>query len=154
MVTRIAAAVGAALPLVFTNTPALAQWEGWFQWGTQGSYVHQFAHLLFLGAMLVFIWELYKGDLREWPGFRCIVWACWLLAWWNLDAIWGHALEWSLLNPVIMGQGFSRRLLMEDLHTWLFYLTKITHFVLLVPAFYLLYRGLRAMAAKIEAGRS
>lgn len=143
---------GVIFLVLFSPGLAGAQWEGWFQWGTQGSYVHQFAHLLFMVAMLFFIRELQHSDLKELPGFRCLVWACWLLVWWNLDAVVGHALEWTLVNPVILGQGVSRRLLMENLHTWLFYFTKLSHFILLVPAFYLLYRGLRALAVRIEAG--
>lgn len=148
----IPAVGGALLALLLLPASASAQWVGWFQWGTQGSYVHQFAHLLLLGAMLFFIREMHRGDLRNLPGFRCLVGACWLLALWNLDAVVGHAIEWSLTNPVIMGHGLSQRLLMENLQTWLFYLTKFDHFFLLIPAFFLFYRGLKAMAGKAAAG--
>ncbi len=138
-------AVLAAVTL--TPAPARAEaWVGWFQWGTQGSYVHQFSHLLFAGAMLFFLRELYWGELAGKPGFRSLWWSCWILVFWNLDAVVGHSLEWSLANPVIMGEGLSRRLLMEDLHTWLFYIFKFNHFFWLMPAFYLFYRGLRAFA--------
>lgn len=152
MTTALLTAGGAVLLLLGAPAPAWARWVGWFQWGTQGSYVHQFAHLLFFAALLFFIRELYRGDLKDMPGVRSLVWACWLLAWWNLDAVVGHALEWSLVNPVILGKGLNQRLLMEDLHTWLFYFTRLTHFILLVPAFLLFCRALRAMAAKVEAG--
>ena len=39
---------------------------------------------------------------------------------------------------------------MSDFHTWLVYITKIDHFILLVPAFLLFYLGLRALAQKPE----
>jgi hypothetical protein len=60
--------------------------------------------------------------------------------------------EWSLVNPVISGQGWSKRLLMEDLHSWVYYITKIDHYALLIPAFYLFYRGLKAFAQEQETG--
>jgi hypothetical protein len=121
------------------------------QWPTEGSYVHQIAHLLFFGAMLFFIREIYQAGLQKFRGFHYLIW-CWLLlALWNLDAFIGHWADWSLRNPVILGRGFSRQILMENFHTWLFYITKIDHFILLVPAFYLFYRGLKALAQKTPA---
>lgn len=123
------------------------------EWGTEGSYVHQMAHLLFSGAMLFFIREMYRGGLQAARGFRCLIWACWLLALWNLDALIGHAADWSLHNPLILGEGLSRWLVMENAHTWLFYITKLNHFLLLPPAFYLLYRGLKTLAREFQSGR-
>jgi hypothetical protein len=126
--------------VLFAPKPCLAFYK---HWGTQGSYVHQLAHLLFAVAMFFLIFEIFRGELRGLPGFRSLVWACVLLAWWNLDAIVGHTLDWSLRNPVILGQGSDRKLLMEDWHTWAFYVTKVTHFLLLLPAFYFFYRSLK-----------
>ena len=37
----------------------LAQWVTWYQFGTQGSYVHQTAHLLLFLSMLFFIHEIF-----------------------------------------------------------------------------------------------
>jgi hypothetical protein len=121
-----------------------------FLWETQGSYVHQMAHLFFAVAMILFIFEINRGELRGLPGFRNLMWACGLLAWWNLDAILGHAIDWSLHNPVILGAGLDRRLLMEDWETWAFYLTKITHFLITIPAFYLFYRSLKRFNQESE----
>lgn len=123
-------------------------------WGTQGSYVHQMAHLAFGLAMVFLIYEIKRGELRGMPGFRSLVWACGLLAWWNFDAIIGHALDWSLTNPIIMGHGVHRRLLMENWHTWGVYFTKITHFLLLPPAFYFFYRSLRRFSRGSESKAS
>jgi hypothetical protein len=119
-------------------------------WESQGSYVHQMAHLLFGLAMLLFIFEIHRGELRNVPGVACLVWACGLLVWWNLDAIFGHAVDWSLKNPVILGEGWQRRLLMEDWQTWAFYLTKTTHFLILIPAFYFFYRFLKRFSPESE----
>lgn len=135
-----------AVALLFPAPARAEAWVGWFQWGTQGSYVHQFSHLLFAGAMLFFLREMHQSELKGYTGFRCLWWACWILVFWNLDAVVGHTIEWRMANPVIMGEGLSRRLLMEDLQSWLFYLFKFNHFFWLMPAFYLFYRSLKAFA--------
>ena len=124
----------------------LAQWVTWYQFGTEGSYVHETAHLLFLLSMLFFIYEIFHANLERFRGFHLLAWAWALLALWNLDAFVGHWADWTLENPVILGQGWSRQLLMDSFQTWLVYATKIDHFVLLVPAFYIFYRGLKALA--------
>ncbi len=120
-------------------------------WETQGSYVHLMAHLLFAIAMIFLIYEIYRGELRGLPGFRSFIWACALLVWWNLDAIVGHLLDWSLLNPIILGTGPDRRILMENAHVWAYYVTKITHFAIIIPAFYFFYRSLKRFSREEEA---
>ena len=129
-----------------------AQWVSWYRFGTQGSYVHQTAHLLFGGAMLFFIYEIYRARLEKFRGFRCLIWAWGLLALWNFDAFIGHWADWTLSNPVVLGQGFDRWLLMDNFHTWLVYITKIDHFLFLVPAFYLFYLGLKTLAREPKSG--
>jgi hypothetical protein len=119
-------------------------------WETQGSYVHQMAHLLFAIAMIFLIYEIYRGELRGLAGFRSLIWACVLLVWWNLDAIVGHALDWSLKNPVILGTGLDRRLLMGNAHIWAYYVTRITHFLIIIPAFYFFYRSLKRFSQESE----
>jgi hypothetical protein len=136
------------LLVLLVPSHALAQWVTWYKFGTQGSYVHQIAHLLFGFSMLFFIHEIFHARLQKFRGFRLLVWAWALLAWWNFDAFVGHFADWTLENPVILGQGWDRRLLMDSFQTWLVYLTKIDHFVLLVPAFLMFYLGLRALARK------
>ena len=141
MYRRLAQVIlGLVILVLFCPRPSLA-----FNllWETQGSYVHQMAHFIFAVAMVFLISEIKRGELRGMPGFRSLVWACVLLAWWNLDAIIGHALDWSLISPIILGRGSDRWLLMEDWHSWAYYLTRITHFLLLVPAFYFFYRSLK-----------
>ena len=123
----------------------LAQWVTWYQFGTQGSYVHEIAHLLLSLSMLSFIYEIFHAKLEKFRGFRLLVWAWAILVFWNLDAFIGHWADWTLKNPVILGQDWGRRLAMYDFQTWLVYITKIDHSVLLVPAFYLFYRGLKAL---------
>jgi hypothetical protein len=149
MYRRLTQVICGLVALVFfTPKPSLA-----FEtlWETQGSYVHLMAHLLFAIAMIFLIHEINRGELRGAAGFRSLIWACVFLIWWNLDAIVGHSLAWSLRNPVILGSGPNRLILMENLHTWAFYVTKITHFLLLIPAFYFFYRSLKKFSRKWEA---
>ncbi len=139
---------GVFVLVLFMPGQALAQWATWYKFGTQGSYVHQIAHLLFGFSMLFFIHEIFHARLQKFRGFRLLVWAWALLAWWNFDSFVGHWADWTLENPVILGQGWGRELLMDSFQTWLVYITKIDHFVLLVPAFFMFYLGLRALARK------
>jgi hypothetical protein len=124
-----------------------------FQWPTEGSYVHQTAHLLFGAAMIFFIVEIYQAGLSNLRGFRCLIWAWALLAFWNFDAFIGHWADWTLENPIIIGTGFSRKIVMYDAQTWLFYFTKIDHFLFLPPAFYLFYKGLKVLAWESRSER-
>ena len=142
--------VGSAAVVLVLLSPrvGLAQWVTWYQFGTEGSYVHETAHLLFLLSMLFFIHEIFHANLQKFRGFRLLVWAWAVLAFWNLDALIGHWADWTLENPIILGHGWGRRLVMYDFQTWLVYITKIDHFILLVPAFLLFYLGLRALVQK------
>ena len=142
--------VGSAAVVLVLLSPrsGLAQWVSWHQFGTQGSYVHETAHLLFFLSMLFFIHEIFYANLQKFRGFRLLVWAWAVLAFWNLDALIGHWADWTLENPIILGHGWGRRLVMYDFQTWLVYITKIDHFLLLVPAFLIFYLGLRALVQK------
>lgn len=134
--------------------PGLAQWFSWYEFGTEGSYVHQTAHLFFAAAMIFFIYEIFHSGLQRFRGFRFLAWAWGLLAFWNLDSIVGHWAEWTLYNPIISGEGFGRGILMYNAKTWIFYIGKIDHFILLVPAFYLFYRGLKVLEKQAGANKS
>jgi hypothetical protein len=115
-------------------------------WPNAGPYVNEIAHLLFLGAMIFFIYEIHFADLKQFLGFRYLFWAWVLLAVWNLDAFVGRLAAWSLTEPFLSGMGLSLRLRIADVPSWIVFITQITNFILLVPAFYLLYRGIKALA--------
>jgi len=113
----------------------------------EGLYVHQMGHVLFAGAMIFFLLQMKGKVMPGLPGFRLIRLVCVLLALWNLDAFVGHSAEVYLSPECFVGPAgdFSRRLLMTGLPAWVYYLTKMDHLIL-VPAFYLLYRGLKGSA--------
>jgi hypothetical protein len=134
---------GACCSLIFSPPYSLAVS---FRWPTAGPYVNEIAHLLFLGAMIFFIYEIRYVGLEKFRGFRYLLWAWAMLALWNLDAFVGHWAAWTFRLPLILGEGWSSRLLMYDFHTWMVFITQINNFILLVPAFYLFYRGIKALA--------
>ena len=90
----------------------------------------------------------YEG-LKGLPGFRQIRWACGLFVLWNVVAFVGHWSEVLLIPQAFRGQqgDLSQSLIMSRFSAWIYYLTRLDHLVL-VPAFFLLWRGLRALLAK------
>ena len=116
-------------------------------WPQAGPYVNEIAHLLFLGAMIFFIYEIRSANLKQFLGFRYLFWAWVLLALWNLDAFAGRLTAWSLTGPLLAGEGLPLKLQIADAPSWIVSITQIMNFILLVPAFYLLYRGIRALAS-------
>ncbi len=146
---RLAQVVSGVLTLLFLSPRLSLAFQ---EWQEEGLYIHQAAHALFLAAMLYFIFEMRREGLQRWRGFRLIIWACAILALWNVDALVGHFSEWLLENPVVLGGGFSRRLLMDSPNAWIFYVTKIDHFLFLAPAFYLFYLGLKAFTREKGPG--
>jgi hypothetical protein len=121
----------------------------------EGLYVHQIAHLLFAGAMIFMIYLMKREGLLKFRGFRMLAWASLLFIWWNLDAFVGHTAEVFLSPQAFRGEAadFSQRLLMADFTAWVYYITKMDHLIL-VPAFYLLYRGLKSLAFEAPRGES
>jgi hypothetical protein len=115
-------------------------------WPQAGPYVNETAHLLFLVAMLFFIFEIRSADLKQFLGFRYLFWAWVLFALWNLDAFVGRLAALSLTKPFLGGEGLPLQLQIADVPSWIVFLTQITNIILLVPAFYLLYRGIKALA--------
>lgn len=110
----------------------------------EGLYVHQLAHLLFAGALIFLVYRMHAEGLQKKSGFRVLTWSCAWLVLWNLDTFVGHWAEVLLSAQAFIGRAgdFSQRLLMSGPVAWVYYLAKLDH-LLLVPGFYLLYRGLK-----------
>ena len=115
----------------------------------EGFFIRQFSYLFFLFAMLFFFYELKAENLRQKPGFRFLALASGFFALWNLDCFVGQAVALSLGPPVILEPAgiFSQKLVMTGPWVWVYYMTKLDH-LLLVPAFLLLYFGIRALARR------
>jgi hypothetical protein len=127
-------------------------WATGSPWPQAGPYVNEMAHVLFFGAMFFFIFEIHSAGLKQFLGFRYLLWAWVLLALWNFDAFAGRLAAWSLTGPLLAGEGWSLRFQINDVHSWVVFLTQINNFILLVPAFYLFYRGIKALANFPQAG--
>jgi hypothetical protein len=119
----------------------------------EGFYLHQIAHLAFIGALIFFIYKLAQ-EVPKHRGFRLLAWACGLLVLWNLDHLAGHlsALPISTLDFLGLEGHLNQRLVMSGPSHWIYYFTSLDHFILL-PACYFFYRGLKALAREAETGR-
>lgn len=123
-----------------------------FIWPSAGPYVNEIAHLLFLGATIFFIYEIRYAGLKNFPGFRYLLWAWVFLTLWNLDALVGRWVAWTLSEPLILWEGQSLQVKIHHFHAWVAFITQINNFILLIPAFYLFYRGIKALAKISQAG--
>jgi hypothetical protein len=138
--------LGVTAFIIFDPRPTLAlQTHG----PPEGLYVHQLAHFLFAAALLFLIWQIKSEGLARLPGFRQIRWACGLLVLWNIVAFLGHWSEVHLVRQAFQGQegDLSQRLIMSRYPAWVYYVTKLDHLIL-VPAFFLLSCGLKALLSK------
>jgi hypothetical protein len=144
MKRRLALIFSAACCLLLLSPPSSL--AAGIQWPTASPYVNEIAHLLFLGAMIFFIYEIRSAGLEKFRSFRYLLWAWALLALWNLDAFVDHWAAWSITGRPVLGEGWSSRLQMDGFHTWTVFITQLANFILLVPAFYLFYRGIKALA--------
>ncbi len=153
MARRLVQAGLAAVALVVSApTPSLALIS---HGHPEGLYVHQMAHLLFAGAMFFWIYLVKRDGLLNVPGFRALVWAGLAFILWNLVAFTGHTAEVFLSPQAFQGPSvdLSQRLLMTQPSAWVYYFTKMDHLIL-VPAFYFLYRGLKTLVLKSREGET
>jgi len=116
----------------------------------EGIYIHQMAHIFFLGSLVYLYRDLSHTSIRE-RGWRFLRWFCLLMLVWNVVAFIGHAVTYYLAPEHIANAGsfFHSRLLgpMTGGKT-LFYLTRFDH-LLAVPALFFLYLGLRTLYAQV-----
>ena len=110
-----------------------------------GFFIHQAAHLLMTAAMFFFVFTLWRETLLPIRGFRLLAWASGIFAVWSLEHFVGHWAEMLLVNPVILGHGWTQRLLMDDWDAWLYYITQLDNWMLAL-SFFFLYRGLKALS--------
>ncbi len=153
MQTRLFLSVLGLLVLSWLSPqPALAYIPHWDP--KEGFFVRQFSYLFFLVAMFFFLFELKQEKLQKYRGFRLLAWASLLFALWNLNCFMGQFLALNFDASLILGSAGSlaQRLLMADILTWFYYLTKLDN-ILLVPAFYLFYLGLKVFSQELKIGQ-
>jgi hypothetical protein len=117
----------------------------------EGFFVRQFSYLFFLVAMFILFFELRQEKLQQYRGFRFLAWASLLFALWNLNCFMGQFLAPKIGASLILGSAgsFAQQLLMADTLTWFYYFSKLDN-LLLIPAFYLFYLGLKEYSRELK----
>lgn len=122
--------------------------------GIEGVVVHQMAHIVFVGAMVLLIYWLRQHELVVKQGWRRIQYAAVFFILWNINAFFVHLLEEQvdILDIAQIGP-WQLRLQAQpafEWSAWLYYVVKLDH-LLCVPAMICLYSGLKRL---IEAPAS
>jgi hypothetical protein len=113
----------------------------------EGLFIRQFSYLFFMVAMVFFYFELNQEKLKQYRGLRFLSWASLLFALWNLNCFIGQFLTLNLdVSPVLGSAGsLTQQVPMSNILDWFYYITKLDN-LLLVPAFYLFYLGLKVFS--------
>lgn len=110
----------------------------------EGIYVHQMAHLLFMGALGYLYWHTRKSPPIKSNGWKYLQIFCFFLIAWNLIAFTGHE-AFGKLSPADFVDKNSWKEQLAPPITWmkaLYYITKMDHF-LNVPGLMALVISLR-----------
>ncbi len=110
----------------------------------EGIYVHQMAHLLFMGALGYLYWHTRKSPIINSKGWKYLQIFCGFLVCWNLLAFTGHEAFEQLSPADFIDKGSWREQLAAPVSFFkvLYYITKMDHF-LNVPALFALVVSLR-----------
>jgi hypothetical protein len=114
--------------------------------GYVGLYVHQGAHLLFLGAMIGFALRLRASELTAQPGWRRMALGAWFFGVWNIWAFIGHFITLTIPdhNVVVLEGDLVPSLLMATWKELTYYVLRMDH-LLSLPAIIFFYLGIRAI---------
>lgn len=120
----------------------------------QGIYIHQMGHIFFIISCLFISWVIFKKNLYKEKGWKYILFAEAFFALWNIDAFIGHISEYWIEPSQIIGNRegwdyFKREIILEG-KEYLYYITKHDH-ILLVPAMFMFYLGLREHLKKTRS---
>jgi len=138
------------LLLVFLAVPDSA-WALQAHGPPEGIYIHQMAHVFFFGSLLYLYRDLSHASIKE-RGWTYLRWFCLLMLVWNIVAFAGHAVAFTLApeHIALPSSYFHSRLLGPMNATKiLFYITRFDH-LLVVPALFFLYLGLRTLYSQVE----
>ena len=120
---------------------------------TEGLYVHQMAHILFMGALAYLYWHTrITPDLVS-KGWRYLRLFCLFFIGWNLVALLGHWVSLSLQPSDFIEHNNWHGQLLRPLSFLkiLYYLAGMDHF-LSVPALFFLYLSLRTFYVEARGG--
>lgn len=110
----------------------------------EGIYVHQMAHLLFMGSLGYLYWHTRKSPVIESKGWKYLQIFCFFLIIWNLVAFTGHHAFGNLAPADFIAKGTWKEQLAPPVTPLklLYYITKMDH-VLNVPGLFALLISMR-----------
>jgi hypothetical protein len=117
----------------------------------EGFFIRQFSYLFFLVAMFFFYFELNQEKWKKYRGLRFLARASLLFALWNLTCFMGQFLALNLDASLIFKStgSLTQQVPKAGILSWFYYLTKLDN-LLLVPAFYLFYLGLKVFSQELK----
>lgn len=122
----------------------------------EGIYVHQMAHLLFMGALAYLYWHTRRSPVLVSNGWKYLQLFCILLFCWNVLTFVGHAaFEHLLATDFIQKESWGEQLATPlSVTKGLYFISKMDHF-LYVPALIALVISLRTfyLEARMEAAQ-
>lgn len=122
----------------------------------EGIYVHQMAHLLFMGALGYLYWHTRKSPAIKSKGWKYLQIFCFFLIAWNIVAFTGHEAFDQLSPTDFIDKGNWKEQLAPPITgiKILYYITKMDHF-LNVPGLIALVISLRTFyqEALLEEGK-
>ncbi len=121
----------------------------------EGLYVHQMAHVLFMGALVYLFWDIRRSSFHE-RGWAYLQLFCLMMFLWNFIAFTGHATHLHMEpTDFSSGDSYLQREMLFPLTPLKItnYFTKLDHLIS-VPALFFLYLSLRAFYhANIKEGK-
>lgn len=117
----------------------------------EGIYVHQMAHAFFFGSLLYLYRDLGRSASKS-RGWSYLKRFCLLMLVWNVVAFTGHTVATQLApEHIAHAASYFNSILIGpmDLTKVVFYITRFDH-LLVVPALFFLYIGLRTLFAGVE----
>lgn len=111
----------------------------------EGLYVHQMAHILFMGALVYLFWDIRRSSFHQ-RGWVYLQLFCLMMFMWNFVALTGHeAHHYMKPTDFFYGDSYFQTTLISPLSSLklTYYLTKLDH-LFSVPALFFLYLALRA----------
>lgn len=111
----------------------------------EGHYVHQMAHILFMGALIYLYWHIGRAQVLVSKGWKYLQIFCLLFFLWNLLTFTGHAAAVHVYSEdIILQVGSWKSYLLPPYHLAkiLYYFARLDH-LLSVPAMFFLYISLK-----------
>jgi len=112
----------------------------------EGMVVHQFAHLFYIIALCVLLWDLSRSNFAARPRLL-LRYFCLLMILWNCLAITGHFAQATLTeSDIVTEDGYLSAFLLLPLsfNRWIYYVAALDH-LLCVPALFCLFLTMRRL---------